>query len=39
MTYNKRMDESMVTGNQGKTIILGLQMILMAWRYRIESWL
>jgi glycosyltransferase involved in cell wall biosynthesis len=39
VTYNKRVGESMVTGNLGKAIVLGLQMIVMVWRYRIESWL
>ena len=38
VTYNKRVGESMVTGNLWKAIVLGLQMIAMVWRYRIQCW-
>lgn len=39
VTYNKRVGESMVTGNLAKAIVLGLQMIAMVWRYRMQAWL
>ena len=39
VTYRKRVGVSSVTGSLPKAILLGLQMIVMVWCYRIGSWL
>jgi hypothetical protein len=39
VNYLPRIGESAVTGDVRKTVLLGLWMISLVWRYRVGSWL
>lgn len=38
VNYKRRVGESSVTGSKVKAFFLGVEMIIMIWRYRVASW-